>query len=217
MPSYLARCTLHGPRITKMPSGSSSVTGRKQVCDLGSGGPLQAGLAWRQARCQATTWHLCVLQVTLMGHDLVLWKEPGVQGAWSCLDNACPHRYCMQSGKSAKQAMLAAENARQQLTQFLEASNARQMSNAVPKKLLATAALRTAVQGALYGFKGSASCVWCRFVTKSCVMVMILLALQRRACCLQAGTDAQPQWQFAAPHSRCNRSLVFWATCAAAH
>lgn len=27
-----------------------------------------------------------------MGHELVLWKEPGHQGRWSCFDNACPHR-----------------------------------------------------------------------------------------------------------------------------
>jgi hypothetical protein len=42
---------------------------------------------------QLPWWHLLRwLQVTLMGHDLVLWKEPGAQGSWSCLDNACPHR-----------------------------------------------------------------------------------------------------------------------------
>lgn len=31
-------------------------------------------------------------KVTLMGHDLVLWKQPGDSGTWSCFDNACPHR-----------------------------------------------------------------------------------------------------------------------------
>lgn len=32
-----------------------------------------------------------MLQVVLMGHELVLWKDPK-SGAWSCMNNACPHR-----------------------------------------------------------------------------------------------------------------------------
>lgn len=32
------------------------------------------------------------VQVVLMGHELVLWKQPGDNGTWSCFDNACPHR-----------------------------------------------------------------------------------------------------------------------------
>jgi hypothetical protein len=32
------------------------------------------------------------VQVVLMGRELVLWKQPGDNGTWSCFDNACPHR-----------------------------------------------------------------------------------------------------------------------------
>eukprot|EP00775_Hariotina_reticulata_P004589 gene4589-4843_t len=46
-------------------------------------------------------------KVTLLGRDLVLWKA--ANGTWSCLDNACPHRYTWRFPWLARDAMVSYE------------------------------------------------------------------------------------------------------------
>jgi pheophorbide a oxygenase len=93
-PRRPARAPDHAPALTAAPATPTSATTPTPttVASPSPTEPFNWACQWYPVLCAKNAPGPGPHAVTLLGRDLVVWRDDAAGGAWACVDDACSHR-----------------------------------------------------------------------------------------------------------------------------